>query len=263
MNSELSYASQPQSDVPVAEPKPVNHFSRLSGVLFSPGETFQEIGRAPRLLIPMLLLATLAGVTNFLIINRIGYENIVRKEMEPVVKAGWIPAEQAEQQIQRQITGTRATIGKIQRPITAGVAFLIALLIVAGVFKLFTLLTGRTNRFKPLLSVICYAYLAIALIQLTVTVITVYLKNPDEIDMYNPVSSNLGALLTAAGAGLPKFITSLASWVDVFGIWRIVLLGIGCAAVTPKMKSGTAAIPHIILYGIAALLLSALASMFS
>ncbi|MEP7337760.1 MAG: YIP1 family protein [Acidobacteriota bacterium] len=263
MNSELSYASQPQSEAPTDAPKPQNHFSRLSGVFFSPGETFQEIGRAPRLLIPMLLLAILAGVTNFLIVHRIGYENVVRKEMEPVVKAGWIPAEQAEQQIQLQITGTRAIIGKIQRPVTAGVGFLVVLLIVAGVFKLFTMLTGTTNRFKPLLSVICYAYLAIAIIHLSIIVITIYLKNPDEIDMYNPVSSNLGAVLTVAGAGLPKFITALAGWVDVFGIWRIVLLGIGCAAVTPKMKSGTAAIPHIVLYCIAALLFSAMAAMFS
>lgn len=263
MNSEMSYASQPQVEASDVEPKPQNHFSRIFGVLFSPGDTFQEIGRAPRVLIPILLLALLGGVVNFAVTNRIGYENIVRKQMESMVTAGWIPADKAEEQIKQATTGTRGTIGKIQGPISAAIGFTVVMFIVVGVFKLFTMLMGTTNKFKPLLSVVCYSYLAIALVQMTVTVISVYLKNPEDIDLYNPVSSNLGAILSMFGGGMSKFVTSLASWIDVFGIWRIILLAIGCASVTPKMKSGTAAIPHVILYGIAALIFSAMAGVFS
>lgn len=260
MNSELNYTSQSEAVVP--EPKPQNHFSRLSNVLFSPGDAFKEIAQAPRVLIPIILVAVLAGFSSFAITNRVGYENIVRKQMESMVQSGWIPEEAAQQQIQQATTGTRATIGKLQGVISAAIGFTVVLLIVAGVFKLFTMMMGANNQFKPLLSVICYAYLGVYLVQIVVTLISIYLKDPQEIDLYNPVASNLGAILSMTGAGLPKFVTSLASWIDVFGIWRIILLGIGCAAVTPKMKSGTAAIPHIILYVIAALIFSAMSGMF-
>ncbi len=262
MNPEMTNDSNLQAEAVAVEPKPQNHFSRIFGVLFSPGETFKEIGLAPRILIPFILLAVLAGAVNFAVTNRIGYDNIVRKQMESMVNAGWIPADQAEEQIKQATTGTRGTIGKIQGPVFGAIGFLVGMLVIAGIFKLFTMMMGSSNNFKPVLSVVCYAYLAIALIQMTVTVISVYLKNPEDIDLYNPVSSNLGAILTMSGAGLSKFVTSLASWIDVFGIWRIVLLAIGCAAVTPKMKPGTAAIPHIILYCLGALIFSAMAGMF-
>ena len=62
-----------------AEPKPQNFCARLSGVLFTPGETFAEIGRAPRVLIPLLCLAILGGLTQFAVTNRFGFENIVKK----------------------------------------------------------------------------------------------------------------------------------------------------------------------------------------
>jgi hypothetical protein len=262
MNSDLSYASQPQAEVPAVEPKPKNHFSRVFGVLFSPGETFQEIGRAPRVVIPILLVGLLTGLMSFVVVNRYGQENALRKQMEPTMKAMGVPEEQVEKAIQQELASAGTTWGKIKGPIYSVITFAVILLIVAGVFKLFTMMMGATNRFKPVLSVIAYAYLAISLIQVGLVAISVYLQNPEEIDLMNPVSSNLGGLLKVAGVELPKFISALMSFVDVFGIWRIILLGIGCATVTSKMKSATASIPHIILYFIVALMMSAIASMF-
>ncbi len=259
MNSELTQDNQPN---PQPEPPaPQSFFSRLIGLYFSPGETFQEIARAPRVLIPMVVLAVIAGAMNFVVVNRYGAENAARKQMEPMMRSMGVPEEKIEEEVQKAIAASKTTWGKIKGPLSGAVGFAVLMFIVAGVFKLFTLMMGATNRFKPVLSVITYAYLAIALIQVILTVIILYLKNPEDIDLFNPVSSNLGGILTVAGVALPKFIGSLLNFVDVFGIWRIALLGIGCAAVTQKMKSSIAAIPHIILYIIAALLLSVAASM--
>lgn len=263
MNSELSYSSQSQPEVPVVEPKPNNHFSRVFGVLFSPGETFQEIGRAPRVVIPILLVGLLTGLMSFVVVNRYGQEDALRKQMEPTMKAMGVPEEQVEKAIQQELASAGTTWGKIKGPIYSVITFAIILLIVAGVFKLFTMMMGATNQFKPVLSVVAYAYLGIAIMHVTLVTISVYLQNPEEIDLMNPVSSNLGGLLKLAGVTLPKFVAAMTTFIDLFGIWRIILLGIGCAAVTNKMKAGTASIPHIILYFIAALFLSAMASMFS
>lgn len=259
MNTEQTVDDQlnPQPE----PPSPDSFFSRLVGVYFSPSDTFKEIGNAPRVLVPLLVVALFGGFMNFVVNHRYGAENVARKQVEPMMRSMGVPEDKIEETVQQSIAASQTTWGKIKGPLSGGIGFIVMMLVVAGVFKLFTLMMGASNSFKPLLSVIAFAYLAIALIQVTLTTIIVYLKNPEDIDMFNPVSSNVGGLLAVAGVALPKFIGGLASFIDVFGIWRIVLLGIGCAAVTPKMKSMTAAIPHIILYCIAALIFSAAAMM--
>jgi len=260
MNSELSYASQPASAEP--EPAPQNHISRLVGVWFSPGETFAEIGRAPRVLIPTLILIILGGLGAYLVTERIGYENIVRKQMESMVRAGWIPEDKVEEAIQQSLTPTKVAMGKIQSGAGGAIGILVMLLVLAGLFKGFSLIMGTENTFKQVFSVTVYAYLAISLIATVVLLLSIYLKDPSEIDLYNPVGSNLGAVLPMMFDGLSKFVLGLASFIDIFGIWRIALLAIGYAAVTRKMKIGTAAGFLIVLYVIGAFIGASLASMF-
>lgn len=250
-----------------AEPKPQNFFTRLTGVLFTPGETFAEIGRAPRILIPLICLALWGGLVQYTVTNRYGYENMVRKQIEmqgemmAKFNAPQEQIEEARKKAEEQLKPENITRGKLTGAAGAAGWFVFVVLVVAGVFKLFTMIMGASNTFKGVLSAVTYAYLGVGIVALVVTVISIYLKNPEDVDVMNPVASNLGAILTMAGAGLPKFVTGLASYIDVFGIWRIALLAIGCAAVTTKMKAGTAAIPHVLLYLVAAVMGSFFVSM--
>lgn len=253
----------------ILEPPRLGILQRLAGTLLSPGETFTEIGRAPRVLVPIFCLILLGAATRSVVVNRFGYENMMRKQIEMqtemMTKMG-APEEsvkQAKERAEEQLKPEQARRGKLMDGIIAGLAFPIIVLIVAGVFKLFTLIMGASNTFKGVLSAVSFAFLGVGILHFVVIVISVYLKSPEDIDVLNPVASNVGAILTMAGAGLPKLLTALCSWIDVFGIWRIALLAIGCAAVTTKMKSGTAAIPHVLLYGIAALISSFFASFMS
>lgn len=249
------------------EPKAQNIFSRLSGVLFTPSEAFAEIGQSPRVLLPLIFLALLIAAVQYTVSNRYGYENIVRKQIdmqtEMMEKFNAPPdrIEEAKKKAEEQLKPENITKGKVRGAAGAAVGILVLVLIVAGVFKLFTAIMGASNTFKGVLSAVAFAYLAVGLVSLVVTVISVYLKNPEDINVMNPVASNLGAILTMVNAGLPKFVTGLASFIDVFSIWRLVLLSIGCAAVTQKMKVGTAAIPHVLLYLLGALVGSFFASM--
>ena len=251
---------------PEAEAKPQSFFSRLSGVIFSPSATFTEIGRVPRVLIPLLCLALLGAAARFVVVNRYGYENMMRKQFEIGIgvmeRFGVPPAaiEQARAQNEERLRPEKITRGKVIDALWATWVLPVGALIVAGVFKLFSLILGASNRFKGVLSAVCFAYLAVGVVFLVIVTISVYLKNPEDIDVLNPVASNLGAIMTMAGAGSSKFLTGLASWIDIFGIWRIILLSLGCAAVTTKMKPGTASIPHILLYLIVAVISSFFAS---
>ena len=255
---------QPSSLPPVAaaDAEPQGLLSRIAGVYFSPRETFAAIGRAPKFILPMVILAVLAAASNFLMTERIGYENLMRKQMQPMVERGFLTQEQADEQIQRRSTGTAAIIGKVQGPVTTGIGVVLIVLAITGLFKLYSLIIGSENRFKPLLGVTTYTFLALSLIQTVLFVIVLYLKDPEDIDLINPVGSNLGALLSLVSTAPSKFVKALASWVDVFGIWRIALLSIGYAVVSHKMKVSTPAIFLIALYIICAVLISTLASMF-
>jgi len=261
MNPELSYASQPANVEP--EPGPQNLFSRLIGVWFSPGETFAEIGRSPRWLIPLLLLMILSATGLHVMTERYGREKLARERMEMVVNSGWIPQDRVDEMMQQATSPAALNRAKFTEALSAGFGILVIVLITAGLFKLYSLMMGYENRFKPLLSVTIYAFLAVSILSTLVLIATVYLKDPSDIDPINPMSSNLGAVLAMAGVELPKFVMGLASFVDVFGIWRLVLLAIGCATVTRKMKAGTAAIFLVILYVIGALVGASMTSMFT
>jgi hypothetical protein len=260
MNPELSYAGQPATVEP--EPAPQNVFSRLVGVWFSPGETFAEIGRAPRWLIPMLLLAIISIAGLYILSERYGRERMAREQIEMVVNSGWVPEERKEEMIQQATSPDAINRSKITSTLGAAAGTAVWVLIVAGLLKAFSLMMGYENRFKALFSVTTFSFLAIAVFSTLVLIVTAMLKDPSEIDMLNPVGSNLAAVLGMAGVELPKFAMGVLSFVDVFGIWRLILLAIGCAAVTRKMKMGTAMGFLVILYIIGALLGGAMASVF-
>ncbi|MBX3278246.1 MAG: hypothetical protein KF868_09610 [Acidobacteria bacterium] len=252
------------------EPTPVptapqGFFARLSGVYFTPGETFTGFKLDSTLLIPIILplILTMAmgSLTNYLLTERIGYDNIVRKSMEPMVEAGWIKPEQAEEAIRQ--AANRSTAAKVRDLIVPFLTIAVMILAAAAVIKLFSMVMGAENGFKHLLAVTAWVFLALGLIQTALYAVILYLKEPDEIDLYNPIGSNLGVVLPLIISGLPKFITSLASWVDVFGIWRIALLAIGASAVSKKLKTSTTAIFLAVVYGLMALVGAGMTSMFS
>ncbi|MGH9832250.1 MAG: YIP1 family protein [Blastocatellia bacterium] len=239
MNPEPSYASKSASETP--EPAPQNLFSRVIGVWFSPGETFAEIGRAPRVLVPILVLMVIGSVAGYLMIDRIGVRGFFAPQFEQAVASGRMSQEDADKQLETMTTGPAAAFTKWSFPVVGLFQYPIIALILVGLAKLISMLMGGDNEFKPLFSVSLFALLGIAVVSSIVFVAVLYLKPPEEIDVNNLVGSNLAALLGLVFGkdGLPKFVMALARWVDLFGIWLIALLAIGYAAVTRRMKSSS------------------------
>jgi hypothetical protein len=261
MNPELSYASKPADAEP--EPAPQSFLSRLTGVWFSPGETFAEIGRAPRMLAPILVLMIIGSATAYLMIDRIGVRGVFSPGIEQNVASGRMSREQADQQLDAMTKGPAATFIKWMFPLIGLVQSLVMALILVGVAKLITMLMGGDNKFKPLFSVSLYTLLGTSLVSSVILIIVLYLKPPEETDINNPLGSNLAALLTMALGkdGLPKFIMALARWVDVFGIWMLALLAIGYAAVTKRVKSSSFGIALGGIYVVLALIAAAWATL--
>lgn len=237
MNPEMSYASQ--NEPPASAPPAQGFFSRLMGVYFSPTETFQDVGRSPGVLIPIIALVVLTLITTVIFFNKLPVNQMMNQRMEEMVQEGRLTQEQADQQ-QEQMKKMEP-IMKIATPFIAAITMVIITLIVAGIAKLISMVMGVENSFMPVWSVAIYTTLAVSIITSVIFLILVFVKPVDEFDMNNPLGSNIAALLPALGmGGLPKFVTALLSYVDIFYIWKVILLGIGFSAVSKKLKSSTA-----------------------
>jgi hypothetical protein len=247
----------------VEEPKPRNFFSRLGGVYASPRDAFGEIGRAPRVFVPLIILLIIGVLAGFYVSSKLDLESAMVSQLESAVKEGRITQQQMEQQL-----AVTSKLAKVAPILVTPFYTLLIVLVIAGYAKLFSIFSGAESPFKSLLSVTIYVLIAITVIQSGLTILVMQLKGPGEVDLAHVnsiVASSLGAVLTSVlgDDALPKFVIGLANAVDVFRIWMIALLAIGYSVVSQKLKTGTAAFWLAIAYAIIAVISAAISSMFN
>src|SRR5204863_128126 len=76
----LTFVTPENPSLAPVEPPPMSEFSRLGGVLFEPGKTFQEIGGRPRWLVPLLLVILSAVTYNYCFGQHVGWERFFRQQ---------------------------------------------------------------------------------------------------------------------------------------------------------------------------------------
>ena len=244
-------------------PKPRSFFSRIGGVYASPRDTFGEIGRAPRVFVPMLILSIIGLLVGFYLARNLDIESAIVSQLESAVQQGRL----TQQQMGQQMVFLSKFVG-VQLVVGSAFSSLILVLVIAGYAKLVSVFSGAESRFKPLLSVTLYVLIAISVIRSGLMVLILQLKGPGEVSLAHlgsVVASSLGAILSIIMGedALPKFVAGLANAVDAFAIWEIALLAIGYSVVSKKLKTGTAALWLGIAYAIIAVISAALSSMFN
>ncbi|MBN1569444.1 MAG: YIP1 family protein [Acidobacteria bacterium] len=222
-------------------PKPKSFFSRLGGVYSSPRSTFREIGQAPRVLVPLIVLIIFSMLFGVYLSRTMDLESAAVSQMEMMVERGAMTKEQMEESLPNAVK-----FAGIQMIVVTSVGSIIICLILAGYAKLFAMFAGAESLFKSLLSVTIFAILAVSIVQSGLTALFLQLKGPGEVDLTqinSVIASNLGAILSSflGDDALPKFIMRLATAIDVFTIWMIALLAIGYSVVSRKLKTSTAA----------------------
>jgi hypothetical protein len=262
MTLESNSESMPETDAAGHQ----NVFSRLIGVYFSPGETFKEIVRSPKVLSPVILLVVIGLLTCVFMTQKLDIESMYSAQLQTQVDQGRMTQEQLEQ-AERQLPLISKSVG-IMLLIGSAISSLLIVLVIAGAFKLLSILIGAESQFKAVFLVTIYSMMAISLVSSVLFIIIVSFKDPGEITFQNlnsMVNSNLGAILTSllGEDALPKFLMKLAGWIDLFAIWAIALLAIGYSAVSRKLKTATAAVWISSVYGIVAVIGSLIATIFS
>lgn len=219
---------------PAPEPQgPVNHFGRIIGVFFSPGQTFADIARRPSWVIPVLV-STIVTFGAFAVMNKkVDWRDVSAKKIEESPRAANLSPEQKQQQIEMS--------AKVTPYILYATGLLIPILfaVIVGAVMLgaFNLLGGANTNYSTAMSIVAHANLVFVLSSI-LFVIILFLKPPGTLDIENPVATNVGAFMPD---GTSKALLALGKSIDIFTIWLLVLVGIGFAATNPrKLKTGSA-----------------------
>ena len=216
MTPEIMSDAEPQ-------PKGLGEGSRLTGVFFEPSKTFQDIAARPNFWVPLIIMMVTALVYLMLFSQHVGWERMMRHQFEMSSRAAQVPADQKETQIQT-MTRFAPVFGYAAVLIGVPVGTLIWAAILLLIVKT---MMGAPVTLKQVYAVVCYG--AMPGVLFTVLAIAVmFMKPPDDFNMQNPLMFNPGAFMDPMTTS--KGLLSLASALDVFSIWKLILVGLGLKA---------------------------------
>ncbi len=234
----------------------MGEFARITGVFFEPTKTFQDVAERPRWVVPMLLIIVVSIVYMALYTQHVGWERMMRHQLENNTRAAQMSNEQREQMIATQVRFA-PIIGYVGAvvgvPIYMLVSSAVLLAIVAGMMS-------APVKFKQIFAVMSYAGLT-GLVSAALAIVVMFLKNPDDFNLQNPLVFNPGAFMDPLTSS--KFLYSLASSLDLFVFWNIFLIATGIkAAAGKRMSFGKALFAVMLPWGLFVLGKSAVAGMF-
>jgi len=232
MSPETAFTAEPQHTG-------MSEVSRLTGVFFEPTKAFEDVARRPNFLVPLALVILASLIYTVLYSQHVGWERMVRHQFETSPRAAQMPPEQREQAIQ---TGARfaPVFGYAVSLIGVPLGYLVAAAVLLGIVKMMS----APVRLKQVYAVMCYSGMA-AFVFIILAIVVMFLKNPDDFDVRNPLAFNAGALMDPATSS--KFLYSLASQLDLFAFWKIVLIAIGLRAAAGKSLSFTGALVAVLI----------------
>jgi hypothetical protein len=219
-------------ETPMSEP------GRLTGVYFEPGKAFADIAARPRWWPPIVLLILASLVMMYCYSHRVGWESVVRQQVESSERTATLPADQREQAIARgaQFAGMIGYVGAVVgTPI-------VALVIAGALLFVFNTVFAASVKFQQALAISTYSMLP-GLIAIGLAILVMYLKSPEDFDINNPLAFNLGALLSAESA---KWMKALLSSFDLFTFWTMALLATGFVAAAKKRLAWSKAFTGVI-----------------
>jgi Yip1 domain len=221
------------------QPAGMGEFSRLVGIFFEPGKTFRDIAQRPSWIVPLILVVAVLIGTTVVVTQHIGMDRILMQQNAMNSRFQQLTPEQKQQSlaIQMKFASLAYVFVAIGVPIMDVIVAAVLLGIAGG-------LMGGGMRFKQVFAVVCYSGLP-AIITAILTIVVAFLKNPDEYNAQNPLAFNVGAFLDPTTAS--KFVYSLASSMDLFVFWTILLIATGLKAAAGKKLTFTGALVAVVL----------------
>jgi hypothetical protein len=214
---------------------PLSEAARIVDTFIAPSKTFTDLRRNASWWAPFLLMIVISMLFVYTAGQKIGFRKIMENQMQAQPKAQarleQMPPDQREERMQN---GAKVTqVISYTFPV---ITLIFWLIIATALFATFKLAAGADISFKVSLAIVVYAALPLMLKSVLATLSVVAGISPDSFSFQNPVASNPGYFINPEGNVL---LYNLASALDIFMIWTLVLTAIGFTCVS-KVKSGTA-----------------------
>jgi hypothetical protein len=232
-------AADPLPPVPattsITEAAPLSEGARIVNTFIAPSKTFTDLRRNAAWWAPFLLMIVVSSAMVYTAGQKIGFRKIMENQMQAQPKTqerlDSLPADEREQRLEAGAKMTQ-TISYFFPVIT----LVFWLIITTALFATFKFAAGAGVSFKVSWAIVVYSALPLMLKTLLALLSVVAGISPDSFSFQNPVATNPGYFMNPAGN---VFLYSVATGIDIFMIWTLVLTAIGFTCVS-KVKSGTA-----------------------
>jgi hypothetical protein len=229
--------AEPAGDAP---PK-LSVAGKLTGIFFEPSSVFRNLRWHPHWLAPVLISALLGFAYTTAFTFRLTPERIASFTNDKLVEKGWVPADQAErikaQQVEQAKSPPRVALGAV----TNFVGVFVLMAVFGALYMLLVLLFGGRLGFWQGLSVAAWAALPPIIIGRLISLVLLYVKDPDDI---HPIlgqggllTDNLGALVKPAEHPV---IFAVLSAFGVLAFYHLWLTSTGLRNAGERVSSGSA-----------------------
>jgi hypothetical protein len=234
----------------------MSEISRIIGVFVGPKQAFADIVARPRWYVPVILSSIAGLIFTVALSQRIGFDRIVQQSIDQNPRMQSMPPEQRANAVK-----TGETVGKAMAYVGAITGPAIGVVLVGAVLMFIAnSMLGSRLEFGQMAAITAYSFLT-GLVTVTLTILVMYIRSPDDFDIKNPLAFNLGAFLNVDST--PKWLMSLATSLDIFSFWTMALLAIGLTVATKRLGFTKAFVAVMIPWAIFVLGKAALAGIFS
>ncbi len=216
----------------VPEVKGLSQIERVMDTFLEPSKTFNDILRDNSWWLPFLLMLLVSVATAFSIDKKVGFDRVAEQAvMQNSSAADQLAQLTPEQRAARMGVASVITKASVYAGglLLLGVAAMVALLMWVS----FNFGLGAQTTFGQNLAVFFYAYLPHLFLAVIESVLLWMGVNTENFDINFPVGTNVGYFFSDA----PHWIRSGLSYLDLFGLWSLVLMVIGTAIISRKSKT--------------------------
>jgi hypothetical protein len=217
---------------PALEQPPLSQTERVVDTFIAPSKTFTDIRRSASWWVPWILISIVGLALVFTVDKKVGMEkvaeNSIQQSPKRAAKLDQLPPDQRASQMELAAKITR--IFAYGSPALTVIFVGIIAIVLLATFKLGF---GADLRFMQCIAISMYAFLP-GIIKALLVILTIMIGGGESFTFEHQLASNLGPLFDPSS----PFLYSIATSLDVFNIWTLILTGIGYSCVT-RVKRGT------------------------
>ena len=234
---------------------PLGEVGRIADVFIDPKKAFADIAARPGWIVPIVLVVVAYLAFMYCFTTHVGWEHSMRQAMESNSRVQQMDPQQREAALQMQLKF--APIGAY---VAGPIVIVVMALVMAGVLLMVCKMMGASIGFKQMFGISAYAMLP-GLISSLLAIVVIFIKNPEDFNLQNPLAFNLGAFLEPP-PNSAKALYSLATSIDLFSFWTILLLAVGISVAARKFPFSKALVAVLVPWVVVVLVKAGWASLF-